>query len=205
MKLAYLLIVPLLLCCSCEKPRPKPKPVLVRGVLQPQFIEAPPKAILVKPPKAILVKPPKAKAVVSAKAVERVKHFEGFSNVRYKCPAGVDTIGYGFTGKTARRAWISRSESNHILQKELAAYQKIVKKNVHVKLTDAQLWALTSFTYNCGEGSLRKLVNGKGRLNSGNYRSIPRLLPLYCKGDGTVLRGLVKRRAWECSLWNFKS
>lgn len=197
MKLSYILMVPLLLCCSCEKPRSKPKAVLVRGVLQPQFIEH---------PKAIVVKaPPKAKAVVASRAVERVKHFEGFSNVRYKCPAGVDTIGYGFTGKTARRAWISRNESNRLLQKELAACQKIVKKNVRVRLTDAQLWALTSFTYNCGEGSLRTLVNGKGRLNSGNYRSIPRLLPLYCKGDGTVLRGLVKRRSWECSLWNFKS
>lgn len=197
MKAHYLLLLPLTLLCSCKKEQPKPKAVLVHGVLQPQFIEVP-KAIVVKP----VTKP---KVMVAVHAVERVKRFEGFSNVRYKCPAGVDTIGYGFTGKTARREWISRSESNKLLQKELASCQKIVKKNVHVKLTDAQLWALTSFTYNCGEGSLRMLVNGKGRLNSGNYRSIPKLLPLYCKGDGTVLRGLVKRRSWECSLWNLKS
>ena len=203
MKSRYILIVPLLLCCSCEKPqtKPKSKAVLVYGVLQPQFIEHP-KAIVVKPQSKVKTK---QKTVVASRAVERVKRFEGFSNMRYKCPAGVDTIGYGFTGKTARRSWISRAESDRILQKELAECQRIVKKNVRVKLTDAQLWALTSFTYNCGEGSLRKLVNGKGRLNSGNYRSIPRLLPLYCKGDGTVLRGLVKRRSWECSLWNMKS
>lgn len=202
MKTRYLLIFPLALLCSCKKEQHKPKAVLVYGVLQPQFIEvaAAPKAIVVKPVHAA-----KAKVAVATHAVNGVKQYEGFSNVRYKCPAGVNTIGYGFTGKTARREWISRNESNALLQKELTACQKIVKKNVHVKLTDAQLWALTSFTYNCGEGSLRTLVNGKGRLNSGNYRSIPRLLPLYCKGDGTVLRGLVKRRTWECSLWNLKS
>lgn len=35
--------------------------------------------------------------MVKSKAVELIKKAEGFAHNWYKCPAGVDTIGYGFT------------------------------------------------------------------------------------------------------------
>jgi lysozyme len=71
-----------------------------------------------------------------------------------------------------------------------------------VPLTEHQLCALTSFAFNTGESNLQKLINGKDRLNSGNYHSVEKLMPMYRKGGGKVLQGLVKRREWELTLWN---
>ncbi len=133
--------------------------------------------------------------------VEGVKKFEGFYSRPYICPAGVKTIGYGHTGKEVNRSYISEYEATELLQQELEVCRDIVLSSVKVPLTEAQLAALTSFTFNLGRGSLYKLVSGKGRLNSGNYESIENILPLYRKADGKILRGLVKRRAWELDLW----
>ena len=138
-------------------------------------------------------------------AVSKVKYFEGFSHTPYICEAGEKTIGYGFTGALTNRKWIDKPEANKILDKELAKAQADVKKYVHVKLSNSQLWSLTSFTYNCGAGNLKKLVTGPGRLNAGNYNSVPKLLPQYAKGNGKFLKGLLIRRNWESSLWKEKA
>jgi len=134
-------------------------------------------------------------------ALDGVKSFEGFREKPYKCPAGVRTIGYGFTGPLAKVKSISKEDADLLLTKELHQYVLSVEDNVKVPLTRNQLYALASFTYNCGEGNLRQLVNGKNRLNSGNYKSVERLLPKYRKGGGKVLKGLQKRREWEVKLW----
>lgn len=134
-------------------------------------------------------------------ALDGVKSFEGFREKPYKCPGGVRTIGYGFTGNLAKVKSITKEEADMVLVKELHEYVLKVQDNVTVPLTRNQLYALASFTYNCGEGNLRQLVNGKNRLNSGNYKSVERLLPKYRKGGGKVLKGLEKRREWEVKLW----
>ena len=133
-------------------------------------------------------------------AIEGVKHFEGFRANPYRCPAGVVTVGYGFTGHHAKRK-VSRQEADLMLIKELHECVLKVQDNVKVPLTRNQLYSLASFTYNCGEGNLRQLVNGKNRLNDGNYKSVETLLPKYRKGGGRVLKGLERRRAWELKMW----
>lgn len=136
--------------------------------------------------------------------IAKVKFFEGFSPTVYRCEANELTIGYGFTGNLTNRKYIGKAEAAKILEKELGKCQAEVKKYVKVHLTNAQLWCLTDFTYNCGAGNLQKLVNGKGRLNSGNYSSVPKLLPQYAKGNGKFLKGLLIRRKWEAQLWSEK-
>lgn len=135
--------------------------------------------------------------------VAGVKHWEGYRSKRYVCSGGAVTIGYGFTGKEIKnRNYITKSVADYELEHEvLPKYGKIVDKNVKVKLTEYQRLALIDFTYNLGEGNLRRLVNGKGRLNSGNYDSVLKLMPQYRKSGGKVRTGLVKRRAWGCRLW----
>ena len=88
-----------------------------------------------------------------------------------------------------------------MLRIELRKTKSVVLKTVKVPLSPSQVAALTSFTYNCGPGALRALVNKPGRLNDGNYTAVSKVLPLYRKGGGQILEGLVKRRAWEVSLW----
>jgi lysozyme len=133
--------------------------------------------------------------------IEGVKSFESFKPAPYVCPAGVLTVGYGHTGEYASR-YVNKQQAEKLLIEELDHYRQIVLRNVKVPLTENQLCALTSFAFNTGESNLQKLINGKNRLNSGNYDSVEKLMPMYRKGGGKVLQGLVKRREWELTLWN---
>ncbi|MDE6738048.1 MAG: glycoside hydrolase family protein, partial [Lachnospiraceae bacterium] len=62
-------------------------------------------------------------------------------------------------------------------------------------LNQNQFDALTSFCYNCGNGSLEKLVNGR------DAATVADKLLLYNKGGGKVLPGLVRRREEERELF----
>jgi len=89
-----------------------------------------------------------------------------------------------------------------LLEKELHEYKDVVLSIVKVPLTDNQLAALTSFTYNCGRGALYQLVSQEGRLNDGNYQSVSDVMPMYRMAGGKVRKGLERRRKFELALWN---
>jgi len=133
--------------------------------------------------------------------VAQVKRYEGFKAEAYLCPAGVRTIGYGHTGERVHGGTISEDEADCLLRAELDKTKRAVLRIVKVELSESQLAALVSFTYNCGSGALSKLVGAPGRLNDGNYESVSEIMPLYRRGGGRILDGLVKRRAWEVSLF----
>ena len=132
-----------------------------------------------------------------------IKQKEGFYSKPYLCPAGKMTIGYGFTSaKYIMRKSISEKEASRILSQEIIPlYAAKVDQIVKVPLSAFQRAALISFCYNCGEENLSRLVNGKGRLNSGNYSSTPRIMQRYTKASGKTLQGLVSRREEEAKLF----
>ena len=134
--------------------------------------------------------------------MEGVKYFEGYKSKKYYCCAGVATIGYGCTDKTiVNKGSLSKASADRILSEEIKNVRDRVRRAVTVDLTHNQLNALTSFTFNCGMTNLNNLITGKDRLNSGNYKSVEKILPMYRKAGGEVREGLEKRRAWELSLW----
>ena len=131
-----------------------------------------------------------------------VKYFEGFIPNTYKCSGGVWTIGYGCTDKrVVAMGAITESHASSLLEQDLEEVRAQVNKIVTVDLTEYQRNALISFTFNCGPNNLKQLVEGSNRLNSGNYKSIEKLLPQYRIAGGKVRKGLEKRRRWELSLW----
>jgi lysozyme len=148
----------------------------------------------------VLVTPKKNIVNWEEELIQGIMRFESFKSDPYRCPAGVLTVGYGHTGKYANQN-MTRSRAEEVLRSEIRESRQIVLRNVKVKLTEYQLAALTSFTFNCGEGNLLSLVNGRGRLNHGNYKSIETVMPLYVKADGKTLRGLKHGRGWEVELW----
>lgn len=154
--------------------------------------------VLVKPNRPVLVKP----NVPWYHMTQGVKRFEGFYPNAYTCCGGKLTIGYGHTGKAVAKGTISEREARELLEIELNKTKQVVLSIVEVPLTDNQLAALTSFTYNCGRGALYQLVSQEGRLNDGNYQSVSEVLPMYRKAGGKVQKGLVKRRKFELALWN---
>lgn len=136
-----------------------------------------------------------------AKFIETVKSFEGFRAHAYRCPAGVLTIGYGRTENVKLGDVTSQAKEEAWLLKKIASIMKEVSNYMTdrgYKLTDYQLQALTSFTYNCGLGNLYKLTD-KGKRT---VEEISEKIPSYNKGGGRLLAGLVRRRAWEKDLFD---
>ena len=174
---------------------------------------------------ALLVKPNSPQ--FSPALVEGVKHFENqplasgkvkLDKIRYdkygKCyeigygvtPNGVgDSIAQGFLPKGYRipKTMTPAQAHKFLIEITLPTYQKIVNKHVKVKISRKQQEALIMFTYNLGEGNLKRLINGSNRLNSGNYKGTPSIMMLYASAGGQKLRGLTRRRTYETkNLWN---
>lgn len=141
------------------------------------------------------------KMSISEKGVELVAKYEGCKLAAYKCPAGVWTIGYGHTmGVKPGDTLPSNQAAKALLKEDLKKYGDYVnncrkKGLITFSLNQNQFDALTSFTYNCGNGSLQKLVSGR------DAATIAEKLLLYNKGGGKVLAGLTKRRQEERELF----
>ncbi|MDE7477903.1 MAG: lysozyme, partial [Lachnospiraceae bacterium] len=134
---------------------------------------------------------------VSDRGVELIAKFEGCRLEAYKCPAGVWTIGYGHTaGVNPGDKLASQEAAKALLKEDLGKYggyvNTCVKKGmISFTLTQNQFDALTSFCYNCGNGSLQKLVSGR------DAATIAEKILAYNKGGGKVLPGLTRRREEE--------
>ena len=138
---------------------------------------------------------------ISDRGVELIAKYEGCRLEAYKCPAGIWTIGYGHTAGVQPGQTLPSQEAAKVLLKEdLKKYGGHVNncvKNGHISfpLNQNQFDALTSFCYNCGSGTLQKLVSGR------DAATVADKLLLYNKGGGKVLPGLVKRREEERALF----
>lgn len=138
---------------------------------------------------------------ISDRGVELIAKYEGCRLEAYKCPAGIWTIGYGHTaGVQPGQTLPSQEAAKALLKEDLKKYGGHVNncvKNGHISfpLNQNQFDALTSFCYNCGSGTLQKLVSGR------DAATVAEKLLLYNKGGGKVLPGLVKRREEERALF----
>lgn len=138
---------------------------------------------------------------ISDQGVELIAKYEGCRLEAYKCPAGVWTIGYGHTAGVAQGQKLASQEAAKVLLKEdLKKYggyvNTCVKKGlITFSLNQNQFDALTSFCYNCGNGSLQKLVSGR------DAATVADKLLAYNKAGGKVLAGLAKRREEERALF----
>jgi len=147
----------------------------------------------------------KSKAVGAA--IKLIKKWEGFMPEPYLCPAGVPTIGYGSTfyedGERVKMTdeKVSRKRAEEILISHVKDVEAQVKSVLKKEVTDNQLGALISFTYNLGIGNFRDstlllFVN----VNPCD-ENIPIQLRRWNKAGGKVLKGLVARREEEVELY----
>ena len=137
---------------------------------------------------------------VSQKCVDLIKHFEGFEDTAYLCPANVWTIGYGRTRNVKEGDRITEPQAERDLLEELEEFKHQVLNSVKVELTQNELDALTSWTYNLGVGNLNSSTLLK-KLNTGDKESVPSEMLRWNKAGGEVLAGLTKRREAEAELW----
>lgn len=134
---------------------------------------------------------------IGNKGLELIKSFEGCRLSAYKCPAGVWTIGYGRTQGVYEGMVITQAQADNMLREDVKYYADAVDRyNSRFNFNQAEFDSLTSFTYNCGVGSLQAVMSC-----CNTKQEIAEECKLYNKGGGVVLAGLVRRREEEYKLF----
>lgn len=136
----------------------------------------------------------------SINGIELIKLFEGCSLKAYKCPAGVLTIGYGFTGNVRPDDIITKEEAEELLIKTLKKFEDAVNILVKVPLNQNQFDALVSFTYNCSINSLKNSTLLK-LINKHDFIKAADEFLKWNKANGKELAGLTRRREIERKLF----
>ena len=160
-------------------------------------------------------------------AVILIKSYEGIldgdpSTVNldpYLCPAGYWTIGWGHVvldmkgnqikgienKKLAYSIYpkgITMAEAEVLLRDDLRRFTYGVTTLVKVSLTNNQLCALISFSFNVGLNALKNSTLLK-LVNSEKFKEVPDQFRKWNKSKGKVLAGLVKRREAEINVWKY--
>lgn len=132
-----------------------------------------------------------------------IQRWEGFRSRPYLCPAGVATIGFGFThypdGRpvTLSDPPIQLAEALRILRwLILNRYMPAVLKLCPNIDTPGRLGAMTDWCFNYGESKLRASTLRK-LINAARWSSVPAELSKWVLAGGRRLPGLVARRAAE--------
>lgn len=134
---------------------------------------------------------------IGNKGLDLIKSFEGCRLSAYKCPAGVWTIGYGHTQGVYEGMTITQDQADNMLREDVKYYADAVDRyQSRFNFTQEEFDSLTSFTYNCGVGSLQAVMSC-----CNTKQEIAEECKLYNKGGGVVLAGLVRRREEEYKLF----
>jgi lysozyme len=129
-----------------------------------------------------------------------IKQFEGFRADAYLCPAGVPTIGYGFTEGVKLGDTITRPKADARLARELGKYEAAVLSATGGNCTQCQFDALVSFAFNVGIAGMRGSSVIKAHCR-GDFDAAARAFALWNRAGGRVLTGLTRRRAAEAALY----
>ena len=131
----------------------------------------------------------------SQNGVNLIKSFEGCYTRAYWDKWGkVWTIGYGHTGKDVYSGLvISEQQAENLLKQDLKRFEGYVnnRKYVPQKLNQNQFDALVSFSFNLGQGNLKRLCANR------TLSQIANEMTANNKSKGRVLRGLTRRRQAE--------
>lgn len=136
---------------------------------------------------------------------KKIKEHEGEVLTAYQDQVGVWTIGVGHTASAGLPApvkgmKITKEESDEILSRDLALFEKVVNDVVKVSLNQNQFDALVSLTLNIGGGAFSKSTLVR-KLNAGDYQGAAEQFLVWNKAGGKVNKGLVNRRAKEKALF----
>jgi len=136
---------------------------------------------------------------ISQTGIDLIKNFETCKLTAYKALSTEKyyTIGWGHYGADVKAGQtISQDEADALFLSDLQRFVKYT--NTYTKnlaLNQDQFDALVSFCYNCGSGTLKKLVSGR------TAEEIAEHFIDYTKSKGKVIPGLVSRRQEEKELF----
>lgn len=135
----------------------------------------------------------------SDNGIKLIEQFEGCKLTAYKDSVGIWTIGYGHTKGVTKGMKITQAQANNYLRQDVSTAESAVNSyNSIYNFSQNQFDALVSFTFNCGAGNLKTLLQNGSR----SLTEVGEKIPLYSKAGGSTLTGLVRRRAAEQALFN---
>ena len=119
----------------------------------------------------------------------------------YKDSVGIWTIGVGHTSAAGAPTVtsglkITAAESDAILSRDLAKFERAVLGAVKVPLKQHEFDALVSLAFNIGDGAFAKSTLVR-KLNAGDRLGAANQFLVWNKAGGRVLQGLVNRRQSE--------
>lgn len=138
---------------------------------------------------------------ISEQGIALIKSFEGCRLTAYKAVSTekYHTIGWGHYGADVKAGQtISQEEADALFLSDLERFVKYTNTYTKsLKLNQNQFDALVSFCYNCGPGTLKKLVSGR------TVEEITEHITdePYTRSKGKVIKGLVRRRQQEKELF----
>lgn len=139
-------------------------------------------------------------------ALDMIKQFEGLYLSAYLDPIGIPTIGWGTIKYPDGRKVkigdkITRAQAEEYLMHEVSGFVASVERLVKVKLSNNSFCALVSFCYNLGAGALQKSTMLR-KLNGGApLDEVAKEFDKFVNAGGKPLKGLIRRRAAEKSLF----
>jgi lysozyme len=146
---------------------------------------------------------------LSQKGAAFIAHFEGLKLKLYNDPVGHATIGVGhlvhhgpINGSEPQefKNGITRERALELLQQDAGTAADEISQSVKVELSQHQVDALISFTFNVGTGAFRDSTLLR-LLNGGDYSSVPAQLDRWTRAGNQTLPGLVTRRKAEGALF----
>lgn len=140
----------------------------------------------------------------TARGLELIKSFEGFSPVIYLDSAGLPTIGYGHLIKSNEKELfkkrITKSEAEESLKADVIIAERAVLRLITAPLNDNQFDALVSFTFNLGAASLQR-SSLRAKVNRIEHEQVPLEFLRWVYANGRKVLGLVRRRIAEGELY----
>ena len=135
---------------------------------------------------------------ISERGLNLIKSYEGCRLSSYKCPSNKWTIGWGRTSGVYEGMVITQAQADQFLFEDVQRFVNAVNQyQSRFNFNQAEFDSLTSFTYNCGEGSLAAVMSC-----CNTKQEIAEECKLYNRSsDGQILNGLVRRREEEYKLF----
>lgn len=132
--------------------------------------------------------------------IKGICEFEGCRLTAYKCPAGVWTIGYGHTSGVKQGQRITKEQAITYLKQDITPIISYLNK-LDVCKTQGQFTALVDFIYNVGQTAFKNSTLYKYITQHKSDDDICKQFMRWTYAGGKQLKGLIKRRQWECNMW----
>ena len=142
---------------------------------------------------------------ITARGLQLIKQFEGFSSKIYQDSAGLKTIGYGHLilpcETSSFQNGINEAGAVTLLKKDVAIAEQAVSRLITPPINQNQFDALVSFCYNVGQGNLKSSTLLKKVNKNPDDSTIDDEFMKWTKAGGKTLPGLVRRRVAEAELY----